>query len=84
MICTIDNLVEQINKFNSLIKYLCRCEHCNHQILFSKDEIRDGIVKCPYCGHWEKIHDYELDYKEYDLKLRAKIGSEFNSEVFNV
>lgn len=84
MICTIDNLVEQINKFNSLKKYLCRCEYCNHQILFSKSEVRDGVIKCPYCGHWEKILDYELDYMEYDLKLRTKIGSEFNSEGFTV
>lgn len=84
MVYLLDSLIEKITQFNSKVKYLCRCEYCNHQLLFSKSEVRDGVIKCPYCGHWEKILDYELDYMEYDLKLRTKIGSEFNSEGFTV
>ena len=84
MVYLLDSLIEKITQFNSKVKYLCSCDFCNHKILFSKDEIRDSVVKCPYCGHWEKILDCELDYMEYDLKLRTKIGGEFNSEGFTV
>ena len=84
MVVTIKSIKEKVLKFNSQKKYLCSCSFCNNSILFTKDELNDNIIKCPYCGHWEKIRDFELDYMEYDIKIQLKTGSEFNSESFLV
>lgn len=79
MITTIKSLCERIEEFNSYHKYITTCEYCNNQILYTKDELYDKIIKCPYCGHTQKI----LYDNIYNIRLKS-ISNCFDDDSYKV
>ena len=65
MITTIKSLRERIEEFNSHHKYITTCEYCHNQFLYTSNELNDDVIKCPYCGHTQKIRFKQ----EYNIKL---------------
>ena len=74
MIRPLKTIREEIEKFNSQRKYIVNCDFCNTQILYTANELRGNIIKCPYCGHMQKV----LYKNEYDVRLQAIISSSFD------
>lgn len=80
MITTIESLREKLEKFNSQSKYLVTCEYCHNQLLYTENELQEGIIKCPYCGHTQKVF-----YKnKYNVKLKSITSSCFDDNSYKV
>lgn len=80
MIKLIKTIQEEIDRFNSQKKYLETCEYCSHQFIYTEDEIRDNILKCPYCGHTQKVY-----YKKvYNPILKFVQNSLYEDDYFKV
>ena len=80
MIITVKSLCERIEEFNSYHKYITTCEYCNHQILYTEDELRDKEIKCPYCGHTQKV----LFKTDYNVKLRFARSIDIDDDSYKV
>lgn len=80
MIKTIKSLQEEIEKFNSQNKYITTCEYCKHQIIYTKDKLQNNIIKCPYCGHTQKI----LFDNNYNVKLRFAKSLDIDDDSYRV
>lgn len=83
MIRLIKTIQEEIENFNSQNKYIETCDFCHNQILYTQDELRDNIIKCPYCGHIQKIRFKQ----EYNIKLNIltrRCGDEFDDDSYKV
>ena len=80
MITTIENLREKLEKFNSQSKHIVTCEYCHNQLLYTEDELQESIIKCPYCGHTQKVF-----YKnKYNMKLKPITSSCFDDDSYKV
>jgi DNA-directed RNA polymerase subunit RPC12/RpoP len=80
MITTIEDLREKLGKFNSQSKYMVTCEYCHNQLLYTEDELQESIIKCPYCGHTQKVF-----YKnKYNMKLKPITSSCFDDDSYKV
>ena len=80
MITTIKSLHERIEEFNSHNKYIATCEYCRNQFLYTSNELNDNIVKCPYCGHTQKI-TYKNDC---NVKLKLISYNHFEDDFYKV
>lgn len=80
MIRQLKTIREEIEKFNSQQKYIENCDFCNTQILYTVNELRGNIIKCPYCGHMQKV----LYKNEYDVRLHATISTSFDDDSYKV
>ena len=83
MIRLIKTIQEEIENFNSQNKYIETCDFCHNQILYTQDELRDNIIKCPYCGHTQKIRFKQ----EYNIKLNIltqRCFDEFDDDSYKV
>lgn len=80
MIITIKSLCERIEEFNSYHKYIVTCEYCHNQLLYTEDELQESIIKCPYCGHTQKI-SYKSDY---NAKLKLITYNHFEDDFYKV
>ena len=46
----------------------------------TEDELQEGIIKCPYCGHAQKVF-----YKnKYNMKLKPITSSCFDDDSYKV
>lgn len=80
MITTVESLREKLEEFNSQSKYLVTCEYCHNQSLYTEDELRESIIKCPHCGHTQKVF-----YKnKYNVKLKPITSSCFDDDSYKV
>jgi DNA-directed RNA polymerase subunit RPC12/RpoP len=80
MITTVESLREKLEKFNSQSKYIVTCEYCHNQLLYTEDELQESIIKCPYCGHAQKVF-----YKnKYNMKLKPITSSCFDDDSYKV
>lgn len=81
MIKTLQEIDNKIREFNESTKYEETCVFCGRTILYTIDEIDDHKMKCPYCGHIQKI----FKYNKIDIKIHQKISEHnFDSDSFKV
>jgi ribosomal protein S27E len=80
MITTIKSLCERIEEFNSYHKYIVTCEYCHNQLLYTEDELQESIIKCPYCGHTQKV----FCKNKYNMKLKSINSSCFEDDFYKV
>ena len=83
MIKTVKTIQEEIEQFNSQQKYIENCDFCRNQILYTQDELQNNIIKCPYCGHTQKIRFKQ----EYNIKLNIsnqRYVDEFDDDSYKV
>ena len=80
MITTIESLREKLEQFNSQSKYIVTCEYCHNQLLYTEDELRESIIKCPYCGHTQKV----FCKNKYNAKLKLITSSCFDDDSYKV
>ena len=80
MIITIKSLCERIEKFNSQNKYITTCEYCHNQLLYTSNELNDNVIKCPCCGHTQKV----FCKNKYNVKLKSINSSCFDDDFYKV
>ena len=81
MIVTVKNLREKLDEFNSKNKYLTNCEYCHNQVIYTDDKLRDNInIKCPYCGHMQKV----FYRNKYNMKLKLVNPNCFDDDFYKV
>lgn len=78
---TLEELNNQIRNFNESTKYLDTCDYCGKSIIYNSNEFHDNILKCPYCGHVQKI----LVKNKFNIILNTKTDeNSFDSDSYKV
>ena len=80
MIRLIKTIQEEIENFNSQNKYIETCEYCHNQVIYTEDELRESIIKCPHCGHIQKV----FYRNKYNIKLKSVNPNCFDDDFYKV
>ena len=65
----LQSIIDHVNEFNKVKKYIVQCSYCGTQIIYEEQHIFNpngkDMIKCPYCGHIQEISSKE----QYDIQL---------------